>query len=356
MAKQIIVHAPGDVRVDEIPPITGPLGDYELLVHTEVSALSPGTEARIYTGLEAPRFAYRISYPFPLGYNNVGRVVAVGSKVEGYRPGQRIFSRMPHVSEYIVAERSVQPLPGPGNSNVPSSYDVIAPVPENVPSEQAVFTHLFVLGFNALQRGQYRFGENVVVIGLGVVGLGAVCMARAAGARVAAVGNASSRLEVARRMGADEVWLTGQEDQSSAKSFGGEEGIDLIVVCTDSWSALKAAIDISRRNTRVAVLAFPGVGQGPSSYDPFEPADFYNRSLSYVAVSWMPTDDYPPEYQRFTVKRIYRYILDLMSRRRIDLSPVVTHHFPVGRVRDAFDLVTSREKSAIGIVFDWSQA
>lgn len=356
MAKQIIVHAPGDVRIDEIPPITRPLGDYELLVHTEVSALSPGTETRIYTGLEAPRFGYRVNYPFQLGYNNVGRVVKVGSKVEGYRPGQRLFSRMPHLSEYVVAERTDQLPAGLGNPNVPSSYDVIAPVPEKVSSEQAVFTHLFVLGFNALQRGQYRFGENVVVIGLGVVGLGAVCMARAAGARVAAVGNAPSRLEVARKMGADEVWLAGDEDQRKAKSFGGEEGIDLIIVCTDSWSAMKTAIDISRRNTRVAVLAFPGVGQGPIPYDPFEPADFYNRSLSYIAVSWMPTDDYPPEYQRFTVKRIYRYILDLISRGRINLSPVVTHRFPVGQIRDAFDLVLSRDKSAIGIVFDWNQA
>jgi len=355
MAKQIIVHAPGDVRIEEIPPITRPLGDYELLVHTEVSALSPGTETRIYTGLEAPRFAYRVSYPFPLGYNNIGRVVKVGSKVEGYRPGQRIFSRMPHVSEYVVAERTVQTPPSAGNSNIPSSYDVIAPVPENVPSQQAVFTHLFVLGFNALRRGQYRFGENVVVIGLGVVGLGAVCMARAAGARVAAVGNDSSRLQVARRMGADEVWLAGDADQRNAKAFGGEEGIDLVVVCTDSWSALRTAIDISRRNTRVAVLAFPGVGQGPSPFDPFEPADFYNRSISYIAVSWMPADDYPPEYQRFTVKRIYRCILDLMSRGRIDLSPILTHHFPAERVRDALDLVQSRDKSAIGIVFDWNR-
>ena len=48
---------------------------------------------------------------------------------------------------------------------------VIARVPEGVQSEHAVFTHLFTLGFNALTRGQYRFAENVVVIGLGVVGL-----------------------------------------------------------------------------------------------------------------------------------------------------------------------------------------
>jgi threonine dehydrogenase-like Zn-dependent dehydrogenase len=108
---------------------------------------------------------------------------------------------MPHLSEYIVAERAAENNRENTNSSVPQSYDVIAPVPENVSSAHAVFTHLFVLGFNALHRGQYRFGENVVIIGLGIVGLGAVCMARAAGARVAAIGNSSSRLEIARNMG-----------------------------------------------------------------------------------------------------------------------------------------------------------
>ena len=88
-------------------------------------------------------------------------------------------------------------------------------------------------------------------------------------------------------------------------------------------------------------------------FDPFEPTDFYNKSLSYIAVSWMPSEDYPPEYQRFTVKRMYRHILHLMSHKRIDLTPVVTHHFAIERIRDAFDLVLSKDKSAVGIVLDW---
>ena len=353
MSKQVFIHAPYDIRLDDIPPSDQPLGDFELLVRTEVTALSPGTETRIYSGKEIERFAYRVSYPFAVGYNNVGRILAVGKEVREYQPGQRVFTRMPQLSEYIVAERRVEKSGQPLSSNVPSSYDVIAPVPENVPSEQAVFTHLFMLGFNALHRGQYRFGENVAVIGLGIVGLGAVCMARAAGARVAAIGNAASRLETAKLLGADEVWLAGENNLALAKAFSGEAGIDLVIVCTDSWSAMKTAIDISRRNTRLAVLAFPGVGQGSPPFDPFEPADFYNRSLSYVAVSWTPSDDYPPEYQRFTVKRVYRYILDLMSRQRIDTSAVLTHRFPIARVKDGFELALSRDKTVIGIVFDW---
>jgi threonine dehydrogenase-like Zn-dependent dehydrogenase len=356
MPKQVIIHAPFDVRLDDAPAPKQPLGEFEILVRTEVSALSPGTETRIYTGLESKRFSYRVGYPFSLGYNNVGKILAVGKRVQGYREGERIFTRMPHLSDYVVAERVVEHTRGDTDSNVPQSYHVIAPVPDNVSSEHAVLTHLFVLGFNALHRGQYRFGENVVVIGLGIVGLGAVCMARAAGASVAAIGNSSSRLEVARRMGADEVWLAGDDDRGRAACFGGEAGIDLVILCTDSWSAMKTATEIARRNTRIAVLGFPGVGQGPIPFDPFEPADFYNKSLCYIAVSWMPSDDYPPEYQRFTVKRMYRHILDLMSRKRIDLAPIVTHHFPIERIRDAFDLVLSKDKSAIGIVFDWGGA
>ena len=356
MPTQVMVHAPYDLRLEEAPSIERPLGDFELLVQAEVGALSPGTETRIYSGGAVDRFSYRISYPFPLGYNNVGKVVAVGSKVTSYYPGQRVFTCMPHLSEFIVAEQAVGETGRPLSPNTPKSYDQIAPVPENVPSEHAVFTHLLLLGFNALQRGQYRFGENVVVIGLGVVGLGAVCMARATGARVAAIGNSLSRLNTAQEMGADAAWLAGDDDLGHATSFASEPGVDLVIVCTDAWEAMRTAITISRRNTRIAVLAFPGVGQGPSPFEPFEPADFYNRSLSYIAVSWMAMDDYPPEYQRFTRKRVYRYILDLMARRRIDPSPLLTHRFPMDRIKDAFDLVLRRDKSVLGVVLDWNES
>lgn len=353
--KQVIIHAPYDVRLDDVPSPARPLGDYELRVQTELSALSPGTETRIYTGLDRERFTYRVSYPFTPGYNNVGRVIESGDRVQAYRVGQRIFSRMPHQSEYIVAEKVLDDSHRPASPNVPMSYNAFAAVPENVPSEYAAFTHLLGLGFNALHSGHYRFGENVVVIGLGVVGLGAVAMARLAGARVAAIGNDSTRLDAARALGADEAWLYGDDDINRARWFAGEAGIDLIAVCADAWGALQTAIRLARRSTRIAILSFPGVGQGPAPFDAFEPAEFYNKALSYISLAWSPSDDSPPEYQRFTVQRIYRYILDQMAHNRIDLARIITHRFPLTQVRDAFELIASKNKSAIGIVFDWSE-
>jgi len=42
-----------------------------------------------------------------------------------------------------------------------------------------------------------------------------------------------------------------------------------------------------------------------------------------------------------------------MARRRIDPSPLVTHHFPMARIKDAFDLVLTKDKSVLGVVLDW---
>jgi threonine dehydrogenase-like Zn-dependent dehydrogenase len=42
-----------------------------------------------------------------------------------------------------------------------------------------------------------------------------------------------------------------------------------------------------------------------------------------------------------------------MARRRINLSPIVTNHFPISSIKEAFDLVLRKDRGAIGIVFDW---
>jgi len=138
---------------------------------------------------------------------------------------------MPHISDYVLAERTTVKESDSFNPNVPDSCSVIAGVPTNVTSEEAVWTHLLTLGFNALHRSQYRFGANGMVIGLSLVGLSAVSMAHTAGAQVAAVGNAQLRLEVARELGADEVWPAGDgdDDQLRARQFAGEEGIHIVV-------------------------------------------------------------------------------------------------------------------------------
>src|SRR5207237_3371431 len=120
-----------------------------------------------------------------VGYNNVGIVRAVGSGVTRLRVGERVFSLQPHQSAYLARDS-----------------ELVVPVPEGVAPEAAAFTYLYHLGFASLQRGHFIPGEHVAVVGLGILGLATVELARAQGARVLALGNAQSRLEMASAIGA----------------------------------------------------------------------------------------------------------------------------------------------------------
>jgi hypothetical protein len=279
MPKQVIVHAPFDVRLDDLPAVEQPLGEFEILARTEVSALSPGTETRIYTGLESERFSYRVHYPFSLGYNNVGRILAVGSKVQSYRVGQRVFSRMPHLSDYVVAERVAENNRENTNSNVPQSYDVIAPVPENYTQS------LPPLIAGSTPSWSVPIRENVVS---SASGLWAGCRAARAAGRVAAIGN--SHGWKSRFMGADEGWLAGDDDRGKTALFSGE-AIDL-VLCTDAWSAMKTAGEIGAPEQWIAVLGYRSRT---------DRAIRSSRLISTPEFSYISLDTlgrYPPEYQR----------------------------------------------------------
>ena len=71
--------------------------------------------------------------------------------------------------------------------------------------DQASFGYLIHLGVVSLRQVRYEAGENVCVVGLGVIGLCAVAAARAMGARVIAVGKDDGRTKLARQLAAGET-------------------------------------------------------------------------------------------------------------------------------------------------------
>src|SRR5207302_2076550 len=90
-ARQVVIREPFKVELREVdlpPPKAN-----QILVATEVSAVSPGTELAVYTGthqwLKDPNLP-DWKFPFPLGYSAAGSIVAVGSGVYGWQPGDRV--------------------------------------------------------------------------------------------------------------------------------------------------------------------------------------------------------------------------------------------------------------------------
>ena len=143
----------------------------DVLVETEVSLISPGTEgasllALPNTGTEFPQ------YP---GYSNVGRVLEVGGEVEGIKPGDRFSSHGAHASHVVIQslpEHSVRrgTLDGIDPSSSKQTLRRSALVPDGLGSDTAAFANLCAISLQGVRKARIELGESVLVIGQGLVG------------------------------------------------------------------------------------------------------------------------------------------------------------------------------------------
>src|SRR4051812_22223521 len=95
----------------------------------------------------------KLGQPLPLGYCNVGNIIAIGAGVDGFAVGDRVVSNGPH-AEYVCIPRNL-----------------LAHIPGNVSNEQAVFTVIGAIGLQGIRLCNPQLGETIVVTGLGLIGL-----------------------------------------------------------------------------------------------------------------------------------------------------------------------------------------
>lgn len=152
--------APREVRLlsEELPPLT----EDDILVESEVSAVSGGTEMLIYRGEAPPGIALdetigslggELRFPLRYGYSLVGRVLRVGAGVDPGLRGSRVFLFHPHASHAVVPAASA------------------IRISDQIPPERAAFLPNLETAVNLLLDGAPLIGERVAVFGLGVVGL-----------------------------------------------------------------------------------------------------------------------------------------------------------------------------------------
>jgi threonine dehydrogenase-like Zn-dependent dehydrogenase len=292
----------------------------EVLVETVVSALSTGTDLGNYEGgsIYVPGAP---DYPRWVGYSNVGRVIAAGAEVRGLAVGDVVFSTRPHLSAFIAPESSI-----------------LASVPGDVSPDAGSLLYLTNLGLRALQQARFQPGEDVAVIGMGVIGLCTVAVAKAMGAAtVVAVANAQPRAEAALRMGATRVRMSDQPT--------GPESADVVVLTANTWESYQGAMEMARLCGRVSILGFPGRGQPAPAFNPMAPEWIYRKQLALVGAGLSQ----PPE-----LRRNLAYLLELMSQGRLDVGRAISHRFPAARMVEAYDLARQHDKQFTAAVFDWS--
>ena len=174
------------------------LAPNELLVRCAWSGVSVGTEFAVIRN--------KIDYgPYPIctGYQAVGYVEDVGSDVEKFAPGDKVYYRRNHVPMALNG----QPLTVCSGTH--ASYALmpedseVEHLPENVDDATAALFVMPSVGYNAVDMAGVQMGDVVAFHAVGLIGLGALAAARLRGAVTIAIDLSPRRLDMAREMGAE---------------------------------------------------------------------------------------------------------------------------------------------------------
>ncbi len=284
----------------------------------------------LLTTLETARS--RLAEPLPLGYSSAGTVEMVGEGLSNIQVGQRVACAG---GGYAVhAEYALVP------------QNLMAAVPAGVPFEQAAFATLGAIALHGFRLAECQLGDQVAVIGLGLLGQLMVRIASAAGCRVLGVDISEARVEMAVQPGVEAVVRPEAEDR--AHHFSKNRGCDAVLICaaTTSNDAVELAGTIARDRARVIAVGAVGMEIPRKPYFEKELSFMVSRSYGpgrYDSAYEEKGQDYPIGYVRWTEGRNLEAFIELIAGGRISVDGLITHRFPIDQAEAAYNLVTGKQ-------------
>ncbi len=325
--------------IDE--PTAGP---NDVLIQVQKTAIC-GTDMHIYHWDEWAQAT--IPVPMAVGHEFSGRIVECGSEVRGFQVGDRVsaeghitcgvcrncragrrhlcistegvgVNRAGAFAEYLsVPAFNVFKLPDAISDDIASILD---------PLGNATHT---ALSFDLV-------GEDVLITGAGPIGVMAVAIARFAGARHIVVTDINDyRLNLAKKMGATRTVNVAHSSPAEAmQELGMTEGFDVGMEMSGNAQAFRDLLSVMHHGGKVALLGIP-------------PSD--------TAIDWNEVI-----FKGLIIKGVYGremfetwYKMSSMLQSGLDMSPVISHHFPIADFQQAFDLMASGQSGKV--ILDWSR-
>jgi predicted dehydrogenase/threonine dehydrogenase-like Zn-dependent dehydrogenase len=253
----------------------------------------------------------KLGEPLPLGYCNVGKVIAVGERVNEFKIGDRVASNGQH-AEFVCIPKNL-----------------VAHVPDEVSDEEAAFTVIGSIGLQGIRLLNPTLGETIVVIGMGLIGLLAAQLLIANGCKVIGVDIDEEKLNLSKNWGiipfnpktGDVVKFV----ESVTKNVGAD-GV-LITASAKTDEIISQAAKMSRKRGRIVLVGVVGLN--------ISRAEFYEKELSFqVSCSYGPGrydedyeqrgNDYPLPFVRWTEKRNFEAILHAIASGKLLVKEMIT--------------------------------
>ena len=316
----------------------------QVLVRVAASLISPGTELG---GVRAMRENPDLGKdPRPFGYTNAGAVERVGEGVEQFEPGQGVACMGGGYA--LHSDWACVP------------QNLCVAIPEGVSFAEAAVVHLAATGLHAVRRTAPLYGENGMVMGLGLVGQLSAQFAQLSGCHILGVDRLGLRLEIAQRIGlAGVVDATELEPVAEADKFTGSYGMDFGIIAFGGeaseafetiYQSLKQAPDTHRMGRIILVggaKVTHGFGSALGNVDVRSAA---RTGPGYHDEAYERGNDYPQVFVDWPTRRNLSESLRAIAEGKLQVEPLYTHEFPLDEIGAAVDVLVEHPDQALGVI------
>ncbi len=284
-----------------------------------------------------------VKYPFVMGHECAGTVQQVGSEVRRLQLGQRVsidpLVACGHCDQCCGGRpntcRNQLFLGNPGElSGALAEYVVLPqdccyPIPESMTAGQAAVVEPLSIGVHAQRLAQMGASATIAILGSGPIGLSVLLACRAAGDCTAYMTDLiDDRLAMAAQLGAR--WTGNPRQENVVKEIGDAEpaGMDIVFECAGEQETLDQALELLKPGGTLVIVGIPEADD-----------------ISFGA--------HTLRRKELTIKNVRRQnhcmapAIDLVSSGRINVDPLMTHHFPLRETAAAFDLVSGYRDGVI---------
>jgi len=328
-------------------PMPQIINNTDVLIRMKVVGVC-GSDIHYYTsgkiGIQVVR------YPFTVGHEGAGEVLATGSNVIRVKAGDRIAidPAMPCFQcDQCLAGRShtcrkLKFLGNPGQAEgCLSEYIVMPetscfPIQESMSFDEAAISEPLAIGVYATRLAQMNLsGKKIGILGFGPIGMSVLLPALHQGAaKIYVTDKIDSRLEIAGKCGADWTGNPSEEDIVAAITIKEEALLDLVFECCGQQDAVDQAIDILKPGGKLMIIGIPEFDRWSFPVDKLRHKEINIQNVRRQNNSLEET-------------------LTLLQENKVDVSRMPTHRFPFTRTQDAFDLVAGYRDGVMKAMIDF---
>ena len=306
-----------------------------------------GSDIHYYT--QGQIGSQKVKYPFSVGHEGAGVVVETGSAVTRVKKGDQIAIEpaMPcwKCDQCLAGRhhtcRNLRFLGCPGQAEGCLTEYLVMPATSffklsgNLNTDHGSISEPMAIGVYAVKKAGKLKNLNIGILGFGPIGMSVMLAARADGvSSIFVTDKINERLSIAKIEGINSTGNPLTENIVKRVYETTSPGLDVVFECCGQQEALDQAVEILKPGGKLVVVGIP---------------EFDRWSLN---VENTRRKEISLQFIRRQVDCV-ETALEMMNDGRINISNMISHRFPFGRTREAFDLVAAYGDGVMKAMIDF---